>query len=405
MAARQDAPIANAAVRWWPHAWVFHRDAHRGRGRGYCASVACDHIDTPSLTRRRAADGIDREPGGTGAAASPRSPDDRRRRPSRGLGSWQRHGEGGPLSRLAVASPVGRGRCSAPPTFLRPPARRAAGELRSSRLDEPRGLQGASSSSTAGPVMTPRPSPSTAWTMLTRICLEDEDTARSRVPRQEGHDRLGPEWAWRWSNRSFRFGPRPTRWSTNSTGFGDQIDPDRRRTRHQRHTWLKLPVVQQTSGARRHDCVSLLLGGDPVGVEGDLPRMGRRTHPSTAMGLVIGRALLPVGSGERSRRSIPLWPCTPRIGMNNGYPAGDRRRGFDTSIPGPPGGVSLSHTGLQVVSLDAGESRAVGAGGWVSSCRWRSATVLGRRQLQISGAAGRVRLRLDVLYVPRDTLT
>lgn len=60
------------------------------------------------------------------------------------------------------------------------------------------------------------------------------------------------------------------------------------------HTWLKLPVVAQMHRVLDSTTLpSLLLGGDPVGDPGETFQewADALTHP-TAMGLVIGRALL-----------------------------------------------------------------------------------------------------------------
>lgn len=91
------------------------------------------------------------------------------------------------------------------------------------------------------------------------------------------------------------------------------------------------------------------------------------------------------------------------------HPAGTTADGgFDTSIlPGPPGGsAGLSHTGLQVVSLDAGESRTVGAG----ELEHIVVPLAGSATVEVDGASYELAGRrdvfgsaTDVLYVPRDT--
>ncbi len=91
------------------------------------------------------------------------------------------------------------------------------------------------------------------------------------------------------------------------------------------------------------------------------------------------------------------------------HPAGTTADGgFDTSIlPGPPGGsAGLSHTGLQVVSLDAGESRTVGAG----ELEYIVVPLAGSATVEVDGASYELAGRrdvfgsaTDVLYVPRDT--
>lgn len=132
--------------------------------------------------------------------------------------------------------------------------------------------------------------------MLTRICLEDEDTARvlestGRAVTALAHNGL---MAMVEPFLSVRIAPDKVR---------NQLDPDSVIKSIQiaaglgatsAYTWLKLPVVSQMHRVLDATTLpSLLLGGDPVGDPEETYRLwaDALTYPS-ALGLVIGRSLL-----------------------------------------------------------------------------------------------------------------
>ena len=140
------------------------------------------------------------------------------------------------------------------------------------------------------------------------------------------------------------------------------------------HTWLKLPVVDELARVMEATTMpTLLLGGDPQGdpVE-TYAAWGKALELPAVRGLVIGRALLfpPDGdvagavdiaarAGARRQPGVSMTGSGPRWFL----PSGDARRDgcdvlVDDTLPG------WQHTGLRVVSLDAGERWSVHEPGW-----------------------------------------
>lgn len=132
--------------------------------------------------------------------------------------------------------------------------------------------------------------------MLTRICLEDEDTARVLESTGRAVTGLARSGLMAMVEPFLSIRTAPDK-------VVNQLDPDSVIKSIQiaaglgatsAYTWLKLPVVQQMHRVLDATTLpSLLLGGDPVGDPEATYRewAAALTHP-TAMGLVIGRALL-----------------------------------------------------------------------------------------------------------------
>lgn len=138
--------------------------------------------------------------------------------------------------------------------------------------------------------------------MLTRICLEDEDTARvlestgRAVTTLANHELMAMIEPF----LSVRVAPDQVQNQLDADSVIKSIQIAAGLGATSAHTWLKLPVVAQMHRVLDSTTLpSLLLGGDP---DGDPDETYRRwadalTHP-TAMGLVIGRALLYPADGD-----------------------------------------------------------------------------------------------------------
>ena len=138
--------------------------------------------------------------------------------------------------------------------------------------------------------------------MLTRICLEDEDTARvlestgRAVTTLANHELMAMVEPF----LSVRVAPDQVQNQLDADSVIRSIQIAAGLGATSAHTWLKLPVVAQMHRVLDSTTLpSLLLGGDP---DGDPDETYRRwadalTHP-TAMGLVIGRALLYPADGD-----------------------------------------------------------------------------------------------------------
>jgi DhnA family fructose-bisphosphate aldolase class Ia len=132
--------------------------------------------------------------------------------------------------------------------------------------------------------------------MLTRICLEDEDTARVLESTGSAVTALARRGLMAMVEPFLSVRVAPDRVS-------NVLDPDSVIKSIQiaaglgatsAHTWLKLPVVDEMHRVLDSTTLpSLLLGGDPAGDATDTYQQwaDALTHP-TAVGLVIGRALL-----------------------------------------------------------------------------------------------------------------
>ena len=132
--------------------------------------------------------------------------------------------------------------------------------------------------------------------MLTRICLEDEDTARVLESTGSAVTALARKGLMAMVEPFLSVRVAPDQVSNlldpESVIRSIQIAAGLGAT--SAHTWLKLPVVTEMHRVLDSTTLpSLLLGGDPVGDPGATYRQWAQalTHP-TAVGLVVGRALL-----------------------------------------------------------------------------------------------------------------
>lgn len=141
--------------------------------------------------------------------------------------------------------------------------------------------------------------------MLTRICLEDEDTARvlestgRAVTALAGRELMAMVEPF----LSVRVAPDQVQNQLDADSVIRSIQIAAGLGATSAYTWLKLPVVPQMHRVLDSTTLpSLLLGGDPSGDPGETYRQwaDALTHPS-AMGLVIGRALLYPADGDVGR--------------------------------------------------------------------------------------------------------
>ncbi len=132
--------------------------------------------------------------------------------------------------------------------------------------------------------------------MLTRICLEDEDTARVLEATGRAVTGLAKRGLMAMVEPflSVRDAPDKVRNLLDPDSVIKSIQIATGLGATSSHTWLKLPVVDQMHRVLDSTTLpSLLLGGDPVGDPNETYQhwADALTHP-TAVGLVIGRALL-----------------------------------------------------------------------------------------------------------------
>nr|WP_300144276.1 deoxyribose-phosphate aldolase [Propionicimonas sp.] len=132
--------------------------------------------------------------------------------------------------------------------------------------------------------------------MLTRICLEDEDTARVLESTGAAVTALSKRGLMAMVEPflSVRVAPDRVRNVLDPDSVIKSIQIAAGLGATSAHTWLKLPVVDDMHRVLDSTTLpSLLLGGDPVGDPDQIYRQWADAleHP-TAVGLVIGRALL-----------------------------------------------------------------------------------------------------------------
>ena len=141
--------------------------------------------------------------------------------------------------------------------------------------------------------------------MLTRICLEDEDTARvlestgRAVTALANHELMAMVEPF----LSVRVAPDQVQNQLDADSVIKSIQIAAGLGATSAYTWLKLPVVSQMHRVLDSTTLpSLLLGGDPAGDPLETYRQwaDALAHP-TAMGLVIGRALLYPADGDVAR--------------------------------------------------------------------------------------------------------
>ena len=138
--------------------------------------------------------------------------------------------------------------------------------------------------------------------MLTRICLEDEDTARVLESTGRAVSTLARNGLMAMVEPflSVRIAPDQVRNQLDPESVIKSIQIAAGLGATSAYTWLKLPVVAEMHRVLDSTTLpSLLLGGDPVGDADATYRHWAQalTHP-TAMGLVIGRALLYPTDGD-----------------------------------------------------------------------------------------------------------
>lgn len=138
--------------------------------------------------------------------------------------------------------------------------------------------------------------------MLTRICLEDEDTARVLEATGSAVTSLARRGLMAMVEPflSVRDAPDKVRNLLDPESVIRSIQIAAGLGATSSHTWLKLPVVDQMHRVLDSTTLpSLLLGGDPDGDPADTYRRwaDALTHP-TAVGLVVGRALLYPSDGD-----------------------------------------------------------------------------------------------------------
>ncbi|HQZ00035.1 MAG TPA: deoxyribose-phosphate aldolase [Propionicimonas sp.] len=138
--------------------------------------------------------------------------------------------------------------------------------------------------------------------MLTRICLEDEDTARVLESTGRAVTALSRKGLMAMVEPflSVRVAPDQVRNQLDADSVIKSIQIAAGLGATSAYTWLKLPVVAQMHRVLDSTTLpSLLLGGDPSGDPDETYRQWGEalTHP-TAMGLVIGRALLYPSGGD-----------------------------------------------------------------------------------------------------------
>lgn len=132
--------------------------------------------------------------------------------------------------------------------------------------------------------------------MLTRICLEDEDTARVLESTGAAVTALARRGLMAMVEPflSVRVAPDQVRNVLDPESVIKSIQIAAGLGATSAHTWLKLPVVEEMHRVLDSTTLpSLLLGGDPVGRPEEIYAQwaDALSHP-TAVGLVIGRALL-----------------------------------------------------------------------------------------------------------------
>lgn len=138
--------------------------------------------------------------------------------------------------------------------------------------------------------------------MLTRICLEDEDTARVLESTGTAVTALARRGLMAMVEPflSVRIAPDQVRNVLDPDSVIKSIQIAAGLGATSAHTWLKLPVVEEMHRVLDATTLpSLLLGGDPIGDPDEIYGhwADALAHP-TAVGLVIGRALLYPADGD-----------------------------------------------------------------------------------------------------------
>lgn len=135
--------------------------------------------------------------------------------------------------------------------------------------------------------------------MLTRICLEDEDTARVLESTGRAVTALSRKGLMAMVEPVRPGGPDQVRNQLDADSVIKSIQIAAGLGATSAYTWLKLPVVAQMHRVLDSTAAQPAARRRPIRGSGrDLPAVGEAlTHP-TAMGLVIGRALLYPSGGD-----------------------------------------------------------------------------------------------------------